>query len=89
MLLVVIMARPLRIEYPDAWYHVMNRGAGRRSVFRSSSLRAMFLGLLGEVSSIYGIEVHAYCLMGNHYHLLLCTPTAGLAMLVSEPDDER
>jgi len=46
----------------------------------------MFLGLLGEVSSIYGIEVHAYCLMGNHYHLLLCTPTAGLARAMRHLD---
>lgn len=56
----------------------MNRGAGRRLVFRSAAQRAVFLHLLGDVSRIYGIEAHAYCLMGNHYHLLLCTPTAGL-----------
>ena len=73
------MARPLRIEFDGAWYHVMNRGAGRRLVFRSAVDRAMFLKLLGEISKIYGVEVHAYCLMGNHYHLLIHTPKAGLA----------
>jgi REP element-mobilizing transposase RayT len=46
----------------------------------------MFLQLLGEVSSIYGIEVHAYCLMGSHYHLLLCTPTAGLGRAMRHLD---
>lgn len=80
------MARPLRIEFEGAWYHVMNRGAGRRLVFRSSAHRAVFLRLLGEVSRIYGIEVHAYCLMGNHYHLLLCTPTAGLGRAMRHLD---
>lgn len=73
------MARPLRIEFDGAWYHVMNRGAGRRLVFRTAAHRTTFLRLLGEISTIYGVEVHAFCLMGNHYHLLLHTPKAGLA----------
>jgi len=64
----------------------MNRGAGGRQVYRSSLQRAMFLGLLGEISSIYGVEVHAYCLMGNHYHLLLRTPTAGLGQAMRHLD---
>ena len=64
----------------------MNRGAGRRLVFRSPVQRAMFLRLLGDVSSIYGIEIHAYCLMGNHYHLLLRTPTAGLGRAMRHLD---
>ena len=64
----------------------MNRGAGRRLVFWSSAHREMFLQLIGEVSSIYGIEAHAYCLMGNHYHLLVCTPTAGLGRAMRHLD---
>jgi len=80
------MARALRIDFEGAWHHVMNRGAGRRLVFRSAAQRAMFLRLLGEVSSIYGVEVHAYGLMGNHYHLLLRTPTAGLGRAMRHLD---
>ncbi|MEE8411098.1 MAG: transposase [Acidobacteriota bacterium] len=78
--------RPLRIEFDGAWYHVMNRGAGRRLVFWSAAHRAMFLQLLGEISTIYGIEVHAYCLMENHYHLLLRTPNAGLGRAMRHLD---
>jgi REP element-mobilizing transposase RayT len=80
------LARPLRIEFDGAWYHVMNRGAGKRLVFRSAYHRAMFLKLLDEVSKIFGIEIHAYCLMGNHYHLLVHTPTAGLGRAMRHLD---
>lgn len=73
------MARPLRIEYAGAWYHVMNRGAGRRAIFRGDADRRLFLSLLEDITETFGIEVHAYCLMGNHYHLLLRTPLANLA----------
>jgi REP element-mobilizing transposase RayT len=76
----------LRIEFDGAWYHVMNRGAGKRLVFRSAYHRAMFLDLLEEVSKIFGIEIHAYCLMGNHYHLLVHTPTAGLGRAMRHLD---
>ncbi len=73
------MPRPPRIEFPGAWYHAMNRAAGRRSIFRSDAQRRAFLDLLGEASATYGIEVHAYCLMGKHYHLLLHTPRGNLS----------
>lgn len=72
------MARPLRIEYPGAWYHVMNRVAGRRIVFEDRGIRALFLELLADLDSRFGVECHAYCLMGNHYHLLLHTPESNL-----------
>ena len=67
------MARPLRIEYPGAWYHVMNRG-GRRHfifniIFNTDDQRHYFLALLGEVHTRYRAEIHAYGQMGNHYHL--------------------
>jgi putative transposase len=65
------MARPLRIEYPGAWYHVMNRGAGRRSVFNTDAERSYFLSLLADTHARFHAQWHAYCLMGNHYHLLL------------------
>jgi putative transposase len=56
----------------------MNRGAGRRPIFKTPAQRAAFLDLLDQISQIFGIEIHAYCLMDNHYHLLICTPEAGL-----------
>jgi REP element-mobilizing transposase RayT len=72
------MSRPLRIEYEGAWYHVMNRGAGRRQVFRGPAEGRLFLDLLGELDETFGVETHAYCLLGNHYHLLLRTPRGNL-----------
>jgi REP-associated tyrosine transposase len=72
------MSRPLRIEYPGAWYHVMNRGAGRKNIFRQADHRQLFQNLLMETRSAFGLEVHAYCLMDNHYHLLIHTPSGNL-----------
>ena len=72
------MTRPLRIEYEGAWYHVMNRGANRQTVFATERDRLAFLALLGEVSEMFAVEVHVFCLMGNHYHLLLHTPRGNL-----------
>ena len=73
------MARPLRIEYPGAWYHAMNRGASGRAIFQSDRDRHAFLALFGDIAATFGVEVHAYCLMGNHYHLLLRTPRGNLS----------
>ncbi|MBM4260076.1 MAG: transposase [Deltaproteobacteria bacterium] len=73
------MARPLRIEYPGAYYHVINRGQSRRDIFLEDKGRQSFLDLLGEITRLWKVEIYAYCLMSNHYHLLLSTPTAGLA----------
>lgn len=72
------MARPLRIEYPGAWYHVMNRVAGRGIVFRERWTTELFLHLLQDLDQRFSVECHAYCLMGNHYHLLLRTPEPNL-----------
>lgn len=72
------MSRPLRIEYEGAWYHVMNRGTNRKLIFTTDAHRRLFLELLEETTHLYQIEIHAYCLMDNHYHLLLCTPRANL-----------
>ena len=73
------MSRPLRIEYPGAWYHIMNRGLGRQEIFRCDEDRSLFLEILGATVGTYGIEVHTYSLMPNHYHLLIHTPTAGIS----------
>jgi putative transposase len=72
------MARPLRIEYQGAWYHVMNRGGAHRDIFLRDEHRELFLTHLHEIWEQYKVEVHAYCLMGNHYHLLLRTRNANL-----------
>lgn len=71
------MAHPLRIEYPGAYYHVMNRGLSRRDIFLEDKGRESFLGLLSDISRLWKVEIHAYCLMDNHYHLLLQTPKGG------------
>jgi putative transposase len=74
-----VMARPQRIIYSDAWYHVMNRGAGRHKIYTDRVDREIFLQTLGEACHQFKIEIHAYCLMENHYHLLIKTPQANLS----------
>ena len=76
------MSRPLRIEYEGAWYHVMNRGGLRRRVFKTDDQRHYFLSLLDETGKRYNADWHAYCLMGNHYHLLLHTPEGNLQRIM-------
>lgn len=72
------MPRALRIEYPGAWYHVMNRGINRMPIFTTDQHREMFLNLLKEISTLFRIEIHSYCLMDNHYHILARTSLANL-----------
>lgn len=73
------MARPLRIEYAGALYHVTSRGDGREDIFLSDDDRRLFLGTLGAACERFDWTVHAYCLMDNHYHLLVETPNGNLA----------
>ena len=73
------MPRQPRIEYENAYYHVMNRGRGRQRIFHSDSDYTTFLRTISEACERFNLVVHAYCLMGNHYHLLLQTPNANLA----------
>jgi len=73
------MARPLRIEYPGAFYHVTSRGNEQKDVFKSRGDREKFLAYLSSSSERYGAVIHAYCLMSNHYHLLLETPEGNLS----------
>lgn len=72
------MSRPQRIEFPGAFYHVMNRGRHREPIFHKEQHYASFLDILGECVDRFGCELHAYCLMSNHYHLLISTPNANL-----------
>jgi REP element-mobilizing transposase RayT len=76
------MARPLRIEFPDALYHVTSRGDRREAIFTDDSDRAQFLTLLGETCERFDAAVLAWCLMGNHYHLVLNTRAANLSQLM-------
>ena len=73
------MSRPLRIEYPGAVYHVTSRGNARRSIFKDDKDRWMLLNILEEVNDRYQWLCHAYCLMNNHYHLVIETPDANLS----------
>jgi len=68
------MSRALRIEYENAFYHVMNRGRGRENTFLSDDDFKYFLYCIEQASLRFNIEVHSYCLMTNHYHLLIKTP---------------
>src|SRR3970282_2542736 len=80
------MARPLRIEYPGAYYHIMNRGLSRRDIFLEDKGREQFLDLLSDITRLWKIEIYAYCLMDNHYHLLLQTSKGGLARAMRHLD---
>jgi putative transposase len=73
------MTRPLRIQYPNAWYHVMNRGRSRIKIFHTPEDHLAFIELLREASCLWKVKIAAYCLMSNHYHLLLQTPGANLS----------
>lgn len=72
------MARPLRIEYPGAVYHVMARGDGGKFIFNDETDAQLFLKWLSAACESHGWKVHAWVLMGNHFHLLLETPEANL-----------
>ncbi|MCS6771295.1 MAG: transposase, partial [Kiritimatiellae bacterium] len=72
------MARKIRVEYPGAIYHVMNRGDRREPIFWDDQDREEFLIALGEVCEKTGWEVHAFCLMANHFHLVVETPGGNL-----------
>ena len=76
------MPRPLRIEYENAYYHVMNRGRARQTIFHDQKYFEAFLSTLGEAHQRFGVEVLCYCLMKNHYHLLLKTPEANLGRVM-------
>jgi putative transposase len=76
------MARPLRIAYPGAYYHVTSRGNEQKDVFKSRRDREKFLEYLASATERYGAVIHAYCLMSNHYHLLMETPEGNLSQIM-------
>jgi len=73
------MARPLRIEYPGALYHITSRGNAKNPIFVDKKDKESFLDILHTVVKKYNLICHAYCLMDNHYHLLIETPEANLS----------
>ncbi len=73
------MARPLRVEFDGAIYHVTSRGNAREDIFDDDGDRKMFLEVLGKVVNRFNWLCHAYCLMDNHYHMVIETPQANLS----------
>lgn len=74
------MARPLRLEHAGALWHVTSRGNERRRIFRDDRDRRVFVSVLADAIGRYGWRLHAYVLMGNHYHLLVETPEPNLSV---------
>jgi putative transposase len=74
------MTRPLRIEYPGAVYHITSRGNEKKAVYKDDQDCKNFLNTLQHVNHRYNWICHAYCLMGNHYHLLIETPDGNLSI---------
>ena len=74
------MARPLRLEFPGAIYHVTSRGSAQGAIFLGDADRELFLDCLAAVVTRFGWLCHAYCLMDNHYHLLIETPDGNLSL---------
>ncbi len=74
------MSRPLRIEYPGAVYHITSRGNEKKPVFKDDQDRDNFLNTLQHVNKRYNWICHAYCLMTNHFHLLIETPDGNLSL---------
>jgi putative transposase len=72
------MARPLRVEYEGAIYHVMSRGDHSERIYRGDEDAELFIKTLGEACVKSDWQVHAYCLMSNHFHLVLETPNGNL-----------
>jgi len=76
------MARPLRIEYEDAYYHITSRGNDKKNIFKNDRDREKFLGYLESATERYSAVIHTYCLMDNHYHLLIQTPAGNLSQIM-------
>ncbi len=73
------MARPLRLEFAGALYHVTSRGNERKPIYLDEADFDGFLSILGDVCERYNWVIHSFCLMSNHYHLLVETPDANLS----------
>lgn len=77
------MSRPIRVEFEDAIYHVAARGNEQRPIYRDDADHLSFLGTLSQTCERFGVVVHAYCLMPNHYHLAVQTPRANLSQALA------
>jgi putative transposase len=73
------MSRPLRIQYPNAWHHIMNRGRRGEKIFERKNDYFNFVDVLKELVEDYNLKVAAYSLLPNHYHLLAQTPDANIS----------
>ena len=73
------MARPLRVEYPGAFYHVIARGNNREKLFKNNYDNEKFIEYLEKAVERFSIIIHTYCLMSNHYHLLVETVDGNLS----------
>lgn len=73
------MARPLRIEFAGAIYHITSRGNARQDIYEDDEDRVLWLAALAKTCDRHGWHCHAYCLMSNHYHILIETPSASLS----------
>ena len=84
------MSRPLRIEFAHGLYHVTSRGDGREDINLEDADRALFFEVVSEVCERFNWLIHAYCLLDNHYHLLVETPdgnlSKGMRQLKERPD---
>lgn len=80
------MARPLRIEYPDAMYHVSNFGLPKQRVFPSAQYYDAFLDGLADTCARLNVQVHAYCLLRDQYHLVVKTPEGNLSRFMRQVD---
>ncbi len=76
------MARPLRVDVENGWYHVTARGIERRSIFDDEREHVHFLELLEEVVDRFRVIVHTHVELGNHYHLIVQTPEANLSQAI-------
>jgi len=76
------MSRPLRIDVENGWYHICSRGIEQRQIFLTPVYYRHFIELLEQMSCRYGVETHAYCLMPNHYHVIIRTPSANASRAV-------
>lgn len=76
------MTRPIRMDYPDTFYHVLSRGNEKREIFRDEKDYLKFLDVIGMMVGRFKLEVHGYVLMKNHYHLLIHTKEANLSRAI-------
>ena len=76
---LIAMTRPVRIEFEGALYHATSRGNRKGTIYEDDSDRKQFLTILGEVIRTYNWVCHSYCLMSNHYHLVIETPDGNLS----------